>query len=143
MPAQCSNNLSLQDLIPAWHDNSEGRWALTSNADLVLLQLDRFHLSSGIVVKNMEAISLSANMIVSLPCFEARGLATRQVHYRIVAAMLHLGPMIAVGHYVCIWLLGPHLIYLDDLKATVLSRLSSEQLSNLYLLLAIRCDDGR
>ena len=142
LPHCMSEPASLQALIRSWHDNAEGIWGLAASSPIVLLQLDRFQIRAGHVKKNFVPMTLPHDRVVRVPCFTGSNLHIVEQSYEIVAACLHLGLQIANGHYVCIWWQGTRIHLHDDSSASELDGLSRDHQQNMYLLLAVKCDDN-
>ena len=96
------HSCSFQDLLSTWH--SKG-YALTIRPHLVSLQLQRFNVQEGSLVRNKALISLDP--VVSLDVIDGPPLCLF-----LRAVVVHYGPSVNAGHYRT--LLFPSMLFTND-----------------------------
>ena len=92
------NPTDTQALIWAWHTQVH-RHALSSSADLILLQLNRSVRASRL----RNHVTVEITPVINVPVFcSMHDVQVRQQPYRVRAAILHRGRSFTSGHYQCV-----------------------------------------
>ena len=88
----------LRHSVDAWH-TQRGLRALIGQPPAVILQLDRFRVHAGQVVKTDTPVTLAPGSSVLMPAFAGPALDLTYHIYEVTAAIIHRGPSPTAGHY--------------------------------------------
>ena len=138
-------SLCVQDAIGAWHDQHQ-KHALTSASECLFLQLPRFWIDHGSIVKHRIPLELQPPTL-AIPVFQSSETLTCDwVNYSILSAVLHVGDNTSCGHYRTLFIspedFGENMLTDDNMQASLLQRnsqLTDVVKENCYVLVCGRC----
>ena len=91
--------VALPELLHHWHEQHTIH-ALARHSGVVMLQLKRYAHASGGPIKDTRVIRWMPGERVAVPCFcEEQGVRIRFEYFRVVYALVHVGPHTETGHY--------------------------------------------
>ena len=125
--------VGLQELINAWHSADGDTTGLTHPADLVCVQVGRYHPGG----KRLHSIAMPEE--IRLPCFSATS-ETQWWRYQVCSAIIHLGRSPLYGHYRALLRCASAWHLADDSKDAVPVTLHAGHLRNIYVIMLRKVD---
>ncbi|CAE7220330.1 unnamed protein product [Symbiodinium sp. CCMP2592] len=133
LTAPLLSHLSVQQLVDLWHSQAPAH-ALLQTPECLILQLARFDVDDADAQKVFEPVTLDP--VLKVPYFS--GHSTRVSKYHLRAAIVHIGPRMATGHYRAALFedMARKVFYTDDNRVAKLAKPAelAEIFANAYLL---------
>ncbi|CAE7272815.1 unnamed protein product [Symbiodinium sp. CCMP2592] len=133
LTAPLLSHLSVQQLVDLWHTQAPAH-ALLQTPECLILQLARFDVDDADAQKVLEPVTLDP--VLKVPYFS--GHSTRVSKYHLRAAIVHIGPRMATGHYRAALFedMARKVFYTDDNRVAKLAKPAelAEIYANAYLL---------